>query len=141
MPEELQATRSPAMVLETEDEVEKFNQADLLGGKAITADQSAHLIETYGANNWYDWQRLHWGVKWGDCRTQLERNGEKTTVITFSIPWGTAENAFCEISKKWPKLRFHVNYFERGMGFKGTLDIKNGVAEGRESEYSGRRGG
>lgn len=97
------------------------------------AELATQMTAKYGASNWYDWQHENWGVKWGDCRTELlDENdnelpdGSYQINYQFETPWGTATKAFIEISKMFPTLRFDFFHDEEAGFFQGCQVVKNG---------------
>lgn len=152
LPKELEGIISPCTVVPDEDpllgERDEFFSSALSGYRRyISETENKHLIETYGANNWYDWQHVHWGVKWGDCHTELgtlnlDYKDYSEIQFHFDTPWGPPDKAFIEISKQWPTLTFEDEYFEGGMGFSGGWIIHNGeMSDEWSSDYRGSRGG
>jgi len=141
MPEELDATSHPMTVVDT---VEEKEHADPFPGPkawVITKAESDALVEKYGANNWYDWAKLHWGTKWPDAGTKIEYS-EGVILLQFSTPWSPPSPGVLEVSKKFPNLRFEMAYFENGIGFTGGFFCQNGeVIKEWEMGYEGDRGG
>lgn len=49
------------------------------------------LIAEHGADNWYDWQRQNWGIKWGiyDVQAAKDLPGDGgPCIVTFCTAWG-----------------------------------------------------
>lgn len=95
------------------------------------AEQAEQMLAKHGAKDWYEWESINWGVKWGDCHTLLEDedelpNGDYEVVYSFDTPWGTATPAFIRISKMFPELRFDFFHEEEAGFFQGCQVIKNG---------------
>jgi hypothetical protein len=123
-------------------EVNEWREID---GKIIplTAEEQLDLMKKYGALNWYDWQIQNWGTKWGDCETVLTEHGDRRTTFSFETAWSPMTAGLMKISELFPKLKFKLNFFESGMGFRGTDVIKNGEQiDGKYYDnYRGGRGG
>lgn len=59
--------------------------------KSSSEPENPELLEKYGADNWYDWQRENWGIKWGDCDTTYvydKEHSPNTITFNFQTPWG-----------------------------------------------------
>lgn len=71
----------------------------------------------------YQWCIENWGTKWGtyDCiLIDEETAGEGTLCYQFNTAWNPFNHKVGEaMSKAFPCLRFHLSYFETGMGFQG----------------------
>jgi len=94
--------------------------------------QQKENLEKYGYKDWWDWQIDNWGVKWGDCDTEIFdpiHTGHEDVWCTqgyFQTPWGTATNAWKNISKQFPKCSFEFHSEEEAGFFTGTEVIVNG---------------
>lgn len=110
---------------------------------SVAPEQRADLIAKYGTDNWYDWQRKNWGVKWGDCNTQLLATiDDQALGFTFDTPWGPPTVGLLTISAGWPTLLFEIKYFESGMQFQGEWRAQGGrVLHDTHAFYDGDRGG
>lgn len=96
--------------------------------RAEQEELAQKMVDKYGFADWYNWQYENWGVKWGDCHTQLddEQHDEPKLVYRFDTPWGTAEKGFLQISKMFPTLRFQFRYDEEAGFFAGSHVMRNG---------------
>jgi hypothetical protein len=113
-------------------------EADL---KAL-ADRYQSNVTRYGVPTWYEWAQKHWGSKWGDCETQLTHHEQGTARFEFESPWRPPLVGIKAISAIFPHLRFTLEYWEGGMGFRGLTILQAGETLEEESfEYSGPRGG
>lgn len=94
----------PTKVVETEAEASEINEDYALyapkpaeGGKvsrrAISAMEAQQLFDQYGALNWYDWNKTHWGTKWNSHDAELMLEEENHFVVRFDTAW-TAPAAF-----------------------------------------------
>ena len=79
-----------------------------------------------GCYNWYDWQLHHWGVKWGDCSTELEMENEHELAFRTDFPWGIPVPALIKISADYPDLVFELDMDEEGGFFHGEMTFQNG---------------
>ena len=94
----------------------------------------------------YEWCCNNWGTKWGiyDCSIIDEDLDNEKGFISYNFlsAWSPAILIIKAMAAKFPELEFNLKYFECGMGFQGTLVIKNNIIiEEEQSEYSGNRGG
>jgi hypothetical protein len=77
-------------------------------GKNNALVQSGHGAET-----------SLWGVKWGACG-EVERYIDSTSLsYSFETAWGPPCRLIETVAPQYPTLRFHINYMEEGMCFKG----------------------
>ena len=124
------------------------------GMDKMAARQSA--IERYpfvhdGFNSGgYEWCATNWGTKWGFCDpvreevTLITSHGKKAKVIYhFETAWSPPVPLIETMSKQFPTITFMLRYFEAGMGFTGTIKLKNTrkLHESFSDTYRGRRGG
>lgn len=112
---------------EYDERVEKNN--------TLLAQQKANLAK-YGAKDWYDWCIANWGTKWGDCDTSIDLPDECepyppywSASMWFQTAWGTATQAWEEISRKFPTLVFEFSHDEEAGFFAGMEVIHNGSVE------------
>jgi hypothetical protein len=94
----------------------------------------------------YDWCLEHWGTKAGIYDSVLLQDhptGDRGKLLyTFLSAWSSANKIVFAMSTKFPTLRFRLDYWEGGMGFKGTYTVKGGrVIKDVTSEYRGKKGG
>ena len=86
------------------------------------------LAASYGDTG-FDWEREHWGCKWGACETRLVDEWEGHLHYSFETAW-TPPLAFLEkIARQWPTLKFLLDYEELSMGFKGITKAAGAVME------------
>lgn len=98
----------------------------------------SELVQKYGHSDWYGWSIANWGTKWGDWDTHLisYEEGDEIALLRFTTAWSPAINGILKISEKFPKLLFVHSYEEGGMGFLGTVGMRDGnVLAEREGEY------
>lgn len=73
-----------------------------------------------------------WGVKWGDCDTEIDGPVEVTgdqegsLCVRFWTPWGPAIQGLTTVSAMFPTLRFDISYFDEGEAFFGCAVFVNG---------------
>jgi hypothetical protein len=126
MPSELKNTKSPSSVGKAEsDQLELIRVAQVLEMK-------------YGASNWYDWALKNWGTKWGCCKTywgtdnpySLKEHQDVFEIeLFYETAWSPGDDCLKDIFEKLDKLSFFLTYVEEGMGFEGTLFVRNGNTE------------
>lgn len=103
IPKELQGTKSPS--------------------DDLSEEESARLIEKYGARNWYDFCVLNWGTKWdvgGDMDfidNQETLNNGSSVQLTFTSAWSPPIGLYAKLMQ----LGYSVTayYYEEGVGFCG----------------------
>jgi len=94
----------------------------------------------------YHWCINNWGTKWGIYSTRFlsQKLGGKRGRLkyTFQSAWSPPLPVILAMSKKFESLKFKLNYYESGMGFKGIYIAEGGqVIEDAECKYRGNRGG
>ena len=93
------------------------------------------------SNVGYDWCIRNWGTKWGCYDIELLEYKDLLG-YKFLTAWAPAKPVIEKMGEMFPLLKFELKYWERGMGFKGVLKIKNGeVVFDEEKDYAGMRGG
>jgi len=98
---------------------------ELLSLSAPNTKNSTKMIEKHGYKDWYDWQVSNWGTKWDIDATKNE--GSPTCVnYSYSSAWAPNDRFIKRVSELYPLLRFNLEYYEPGVGFKGTLSVRNG---------------
>jgi hypothetical protein len=109
--------------------------------KAERAKGNWKVTDGYNSGG-YDWCINNWGTKWGMYDFSPIRESKRGVKVSCQSAWSPPLPLILEASKQFPKLRFKVNYFEGGVGFKGVYECKAGeVLDDTESKYSGKRGG
>lgn len=90
----------------------------------------------------YDWCVKNRGTKWNFCETVLCKETEKKLVYSFDTAWSPPIPVIQKMAERFPELRFKLNYYECGSGFKGTLICEKGKTVKNETlNYKGNRGG
>lgn len=72
-------------------------------------------------------QSTYWGVKWGDCYTELEDEHDTELVFNVYFAWSIPDAGMIKISKLYPDLTFSLDMDEEGGFFWGEKVWKNGV--------------
>lgn len=75
---------------------------------APSRESNKHLIDTYGADNWYDWSIKNWGVKWDAHESEFFE--DEDIVATFQTPWGPPIEFFQKFSLEFPGLDFELQF-------------------------------
>lgn len=114
---------------------------DLLTGDKTKTDEE--LKQLYGVTNQYDWCIKNWGSKWGICHPSLDRDSRNMLKYVFESPWGPPMALVHAMSKQHPRVEILLKYYERGMGFKGSVKLKAGeyLDDAYCDNYTGSRGG
>lgn len=80
--------------------------------------------------NWYDWQTTEWGTKWDAKNVMIEGEdgdeNEEFLWLSFETPWAPPIKFYEKITKDYPQIVVHANYYEPGFDFAGTFDSKGG---------------
>ena len=99
-------------------------------------------LDTYGVKNWYEWAYENWGTKWGICNSELVDKLSERVEYTFQSAWSPASKIIEKASRKYPQLKFYLEYFEAGAGYQGQVVFKGGYLNHfEEADYDGPRGG
>ena len=109
------------------------------------------LLKRFGSDNWYDWSINNWGTKWPPLSVVLVNSKifhitpskpTQNIVYGFDTAWSPPEPIIAKMSKMFPKLRFKLEYWEAGYGFRGILIMKDSkIIKDCTYDYSGSRGG
>lgn len=116
LPDELKETTAPAYWRGEKDDVE---------GQAEFEKNNQRLRETYGYDNWYDWQLNNWGTKW-DADTINIDSDEATLGISYCTAWSPNEAWVKYAATQFPELKFYLSYEEPGCNFCGLLVCEGG---------------
>lgn len=100
---------------------------ELEGTTSPREEEDKELIKKYGADNWFDWRYMNWGVKWDASETEWVQPFE----VMFKTPWGPALPVFIKLSKKFPDAEIKIQFADEFSGQfpLGQANIKNGKAE------------
>lgn len=76
----------------------------------------------YGAKNWYDWSRWHWGTKWNAYDVEVEGNQ-----VRFSTAWNAPQPIYEKIAEMFPDYCIEVVYADEDYGCNtGRFEIEDG---------------
>lgn len=92
----------------------------------------------------YEWCLKHWGTKWGICHSRLveDNTGSGSLFYQFETAWTPPLPVIRRMGELFPRLRFKLEYYEGGMGFRGTFVVEGGeVVFDEVEDYHGLRGG
>jgi hypothetical protein len=82
-----------------------------------------HLMDTFGACDWYNWRLAKWGTKW-DVEVHIEHADETTLSVMFNSAWSPPVAFFAHLGKLG--LEWELSYVELGNGFGGTTAFEDG---------------
>ncbi len=77
----------------------------------------------------YDWERAHWGCKWGACHAEMVDLTDQQLLYQFDTAWTPPEPFVEAVSRRYPKLKFYLHYEEGGEDFEGESVFENGVVQ------------
>ena len=99
---------------------EHFKQRDDDATAARATEEMAAFIEKYGTNSdgynsgGYTWCWDNWGTKWNAYEgTRLNYS------LFFQTAWDPPKPVIVALAKLFPDVTFHLEFFERGLGFAG----------------------
>jgi hypothetical protein len=75
----------------------------------------------------YNWERDHWGCKWGACESHLVDEWEGHLHYAFDTAWAPPIPFLEKLAPQWPTLKFLLDYEELSMGFKGITKAAGAV--------------
>lgn len=102
-------------------------------------DYPDHTFHDWYNQGGYEWCCEHWGSKWGLYNLATEY---KCECYTCQSAWKPSEPLYLALSRRFPKIKFTINLFEKGMQWSIHYKIKNGqILEKEKATYWGRRGG
>jgi len=88
-------------------------------------------------SDWYGWANKQWGTKWEAYEVCLDHHKNYTT-YNFDTAWCIPEAWLKKVSKKFPNIKFNVEWAEEG-GCGGRFMLHNGfffhVHEFNEKEW------
>lgn len=96
-PKELEKTSSPVKVVDTEAEAKRLceeaansRNSDFESETPIVAISEAERkrrMDAYGAEDWYEFHNLFWGVKWEGTEVKVLRDEPGELVLSFNTAW------------------------------------------------------
>ena len=90
--------------------------------------------------DWYNWNIKNWGTKWDASSTACadwsnepdkemplddSPDKEKSILYDFLTAWGPPVSWIKYVAKKYPKLKFKLEYYEGGCDFFGKYYVNN----------------
>jgi len=92
--------------------------------------------QTHGHRNWYGWCIENWGTKWGAYDISVDGNA-----VSFLTAWSMPEPIIRELSKKFPKCKFQIEWADEDFGqncgriiFEDGIELDVFVPEGGSNE-------
>jgi len=79
----------------------------------------------YGKNTWYNWNNENWGTKWDCCDVDCDICLEQVK-YTFDTAWTPPQQWLQTTSKKYPDLKFEIEFEEIGCDFWGKILYQKG---------------
>jgi hypothetical protein len=110
--------------IETVEQLREHFDAD--PKRRATADEWKTNIEKYGAPNWYEWHRQHWGTKWNAYDAEVTDNGDGSLHVQFDTAWSFPFPIFERLVGDFPTLNFEGSAEEPGMDIFITFEGRNG---------------
>jgi hypothetical protein len=98
----------------------------------ITEEEKQRLVELYGACDWYKWNVLNYGTKWGDCETTLLIETVDKIVFVFNSPWNHSALLGQRISSDF-KVNVELSHYSIENWEKGHYHFDSG--ELKESHF------
>lgn len=93
--------------------------------RPLTNGEKNKLIEEHGATNWYDWNILNYGTKWGDVDTELTVDHEDYLEFVFRSAWSPAIKLAEKISQEF-KAKVVLKHYSFENMDEGKLVFTNG---------------
>jgi hypothetical protein len=84
---------------------------------------NSHLKNSSNSD-WYGWCNSNWGTKWDAYELTLNHEDSYTTYC-FDTAWSPPFEWINKVSKKFPNIRFNLEWAEEG-GEGGTCSVQNG---------------
>lgn len=95
--------------------------------------REAKLVEEHGYDNWYDWCNANWDTKWGTYSIGAEPLAWEEEIggvyIAFYTAWSPPLAVIAELARRFPDLRFVIDYSDEGGCYAGET-----VYQGEECE-------
>lgn len=74
----------------------------------------------------YEWECNNWGVKWGDCHTEILGMKDNYLSLYFETPWSAPHKFWKKVSKDYPTLSIKMEYREEMEHFAGEAFYQAG---------------
>lgn len=76
----------------------------------------------YGAKDWYDWSKWHWGTKWNAYDVEVEGNQ-----VRFNTAWNAPGPIYQKLAEMFPDYCIEVAYADEDYGCNtGRFEIEDG---------------
>ena len=72
--------------------------------------------EKYGAIDWYQWSRMHWGTKWNAYSSHLATHGNYAELF-FQTAWSGVSELMSKLTKQFPQLSFEYKYADEDISY------------------------
>ena len=102
----------------------RFREKVKTGETALSFN--ALVPEPNGVGDPDAWAGEHWGTKW-DAVSVGVCDGEDRLDYWFETAWSPPLEWLAAVAKRFPKLRFTLEYGEPGFGLLGLVDIEDDV--------------
>ena len=89
-----------------------------------TKEYKDYLIETFGADNWYQWNLDNWGTKW-DVHPTIWDVNEEGFSFTFESAWGPPVSFFDKLADQYG-IEYELSYNESGCRIAGICSFLDG---------------
>ncbi len=84
-------------------------------------EESIAMVTKYGYDNWYDWSRSRWGVKWNAHNVDCTKTRDTINAF-FDTAWAPPEPIYNALVEQFPDLDIEWHYNEPGCCFSGDFD-------------------
>jgi len=93
---------------------------------ALFKQRTVRHKKLYWATSWYDWNIKNWWTKWDvEIYDGCQNNWPNEHVVRFDSAWSPPEQAIAHLSKKFPDLKFTIEYTESWVFFSGRTVFKD----------------
>lgn len=137
MPQKIKDTISPSSaalgrkwVNETKAKVRDLTLGDILGEESLdtglvecqnnTEEKCKILKAEFGADNWYDWNIVHFGTKWDSGGVDFEKEADYFT-IAFDTAWSPPSSFLIKLQQKFPDLDIRMTFTVEGSNDCGVF--------------------
>lgn len=97
--------------------------------------------EKYGASDWYEWRKAHWG-----CRCDLDDDEIEAVdtlgcrlELVFDTPWSPPDKWLHTVASDFPEIYFELHFDEPGNAFKGVICCLGENVADQEMAYGNPR--
>ena len=99
----------------------EFDQI-LEGGK-----KAIYNLENFGHTDWYSWSCDKWGTKWNSSNSFVQDD-----ILEFETAWSNPHPVLLELSKKYPDIKFTIEFADEDIGSNCGRYI---LQDGQEIEF------